>query len=66
MSETSRHYCLLNSAISRSKGELYAFSHKIFDIFLVQKKYAYTNTHLGSQATLYIFYKNLIRKQTLF
>ncbi len=66
MSETSRHYCLLNSAISRSKGELHAFSHKIFDIFLVQKKYAYTNTHLGSQATLYTFYKKLIWKQTLF
>ncbi len=66
MSEMSRHYCLLNSAISRSKGELHALSHQIFEYFFAQKKYTYTNTHLGSQATLYTFYLKKIRKQTFF
>ncbi len=64
MSETSRHYCLLNSAISRNKGELHALESSDIWIFFAQKKITYTNTHLRSQVTLYTFYKKLIRKQT--
>ncbi len=60
MRETSRHYCLLNSAISRSNGELHALIYQIFEYFLAQKKYTCPNTHLGFQATL--FYKKIIKK----
>ncbi len=61
MRETSRHYYLLNSAISRSNGELHALIYQIFEYF-AQKKYTCPNTHLGFQATL--FYKKIIIKKT--
>ncbi len=48
MRETSRHYYLLNSAISRSKGELHALIYQIFEYF-AQKKYTCPNTHLSFQ-----------------
>ncbi len=64
MSESPRHHCISNSATLRKKDALHILSHQICNSCAEKNTYAFT--YLGSLATLYIFYKKLIRKQALF